>query len=402
MNFYSKIAKVIKSLANTHTSFKNAIYNQLDQNEKNFTKIYKIIIEIIRYRATIENIIDLFFSEEAIKDKELFMVFVYEYYFSDRKVKIGGKLMKMIKSRKEEVEKYITTNNLKLETNDSDVMYFRVLKGNQISLLDSDDIEKDEFITDLYSVNKKSQSMSKVFELRDSHKIIIQTKSSCLPAFLLQKYNKLKDFDIIDTCSAPGNKTLQLSEYFNKSKIFAFEINEKRFNILKDNITQYEAKNITALNEDFLATDPNDSKFSKVKIILADPSCSGSGTQNNSLEDNRMNGCCLDIAGSDIEEEKIERLRKLASFQAKILNHCMKFPKVKYISYSTCSIFMTENEYVVNKVLNENPNFRLVKLGDYEYTNFHSGLTDETKNTLRVCRKCHKLDGFYVAIFERK
>src|SRR4051812_4471225 len=99
MNFYSKISKVIKCLSNTQTSFKNAIYNQLQgyNNEQHFKKIYKIIVEIIRNKTAIENIIDIYFSNEIIKDKELLMVFIYEYYFSDKKIKIGGKLMKLVK-----------------------------------------------------------------------------------------------------------------------------------------------------------------------------------------------------------------------------------------------------------------------------------------------------------------
>jgi putative methyltransferase len=402
MNFFSKIAKVVKSLSNTKSSFKQAIYDQLQgfNNEEHFKKIYKIVIEIVRNRSAIEGIIDTYFSDDNIKDRELLMVFIYEYYFSDRKVKIGGKLMKMVKSKKDEITKHIEHNNLKISHSDSEIMYFRPVKGE---LPDFDDIEQDEFIEGLYSVNKKSQCISELFGLRDMNRIIIQTKSSCIPAYLLSKYAKCKDFDIIDTCSAPGNKTLQLSEYFEKSKIFAFEIDEGRYNILKDNVAKYGRKNINPLNQDFLSTDPNDTKYSKVKVILSDPSCSGSGTQNNSLEDNRMNNCCLEIAGSEIEEEKLERLRKLASFQSKILEHCMKFPGVKYISYSTCSVFMIENEYVVNKVLEKNKNFKLISLDKYnEYTNFHRGVTEETKNSLRVCRKCHSLDGFYVAIFERQ
>jgi putative methyltransferase len=407
MNFYSKIANIIKTISSQQTSFKNAIYQNISnhQDEKNFTKIYKIIIEIVRYKTSIENIIDIYFSNEMVKDKELLKVFIYEYFFSDKKIKIGGKLMKLIKSKKDEISNYIEKNNLKIKSADSEIMHFRILNNKDINTLfgnEADDIENDEFIKDLFSINKKTHGLKKIFELRDNNDIIIQSKSSCIPAYLLYKYHKINtNFNIIDTCSAPGNKTLQLSQYFTKSKIFAYEINENRFNILKNNLDKYKATNVEPINKDFLSIDPKDKRYKDVKIILADPSCSGSGTQNNSLEDNRMNECCLDIAGSDIEEENIGRLKQLASFQYKILEHCMKFPNVKYISYSTCSIYMTENEYVVNKVLENHKQFKLLRFGEYEYNQFHKGLTEETKDSLRVCRKCHGIDGFYVAIFER-
>jgi 16S rRNA C967 or C1407 C5-methylase (RsmB/RsmF family) len=80
----------------------------------------------------------------------------------------------------------------------------------------------------------------------------------------------------------------------------------------------------------------------------------------------------------------------------------MRFPNVRYISYSTCSIFMTENEYVVSKILNKHPEFKLVDIfTQIKELNFHTGITPETENTLRACRKCNCVDGFYVAIFEK-
>lgn len=57
---------------------------------------------------------------------------------------------------------------------------------------------------------------------------MIQSMSSALPPFLLfqgllNETNKKKKFDIIDACSAPGNKTLQLSELVgDRGQILAY------------------------------------------------------------------------------------------------------------------------------------------------------------------------------------
>jgi putative methyltransferase len=399
MNFYNKIANILRKVENDKISFKNAIYNNLSENDKNFTKIYKIVIEILRLKDALNGIIETFFENIEIKDKQLFKTLLYENFFSDKKVKIGGKLMKAIKAKKQVVSEFINKNNLntnRVETND--LMHFRVNKLSQVEPdLNFEDLNKDE-LDGLYYISKKSQNLYKVFELRDQSNIIIQTKSSFLPAYFLKNIVKQGIFDIIDSCSAPGNKTLQLSEYFMKSKVYAFEINDNRFEILQNNINIHNTlTTIQPIKMDFLTTDISDPKFKNVRIILADPSCSGSGTLNNSLDEKSMNECCLDIAGSEIEEKNISRLKKLSTFQIKILNHAMSFPSAKYISYSTCSVYMTENEYVVSKVLKTNPSF---VLKNFEH-NFHKGLTEETKNCARTCRKCHSIDGFFVAIFER-
>ena len=53
--------------------------------------------------------------------------------------------------------------------------------------------------------------------------------------------------------------------------------------MLKNTIEKYEASNIVARNADFLLVEPGKTK--KVKFILLDPSCSGSGMLTNFTRD---------------------------------------------------------------------------------------------------------------------
>jgi 16S rRNA C967 or C1407 C5-methylase (RsmB/RsmF family) len=254
MNLYSKIGKILKEIEENKISFKNAIYKYAQHdNERHFKTIYKLVVEILKLKKVIEGVIDTFFND-CVNDKHYFMVLIYEKYFSEgKKRKIGGKLMKLLKEKDEYIKKYINDNGgmTKSDEDQNNKMYFRInkqkvedLEALKYQLINLSSV-KDDFIENLYYIDKKenSNSIKVLFELRDKSQIIIQTKSSCLPAYILKKIvdkSDLKDnYEIIDSCSAPGNKTLQLAEYFPDSIINAFEINEGRFKLLLQNINKY-------------------------------------------------------------------------------------------------------------------------------------------------------------------
>jgi 25S rRNA (cytosine2278-C5)-methyltransferase len=96
---------------------------------------------------------------------------------------------------------------------------------------------------------------------------------------------KGKRFDVVDACAAPGNKTLQLAEYGGKGcSVLAFEKDGNRFKLLERTLNKYETSNVEARNDNFLEVDPS-SLSNKVKLILLDPSCSGSGMLTNFKRD---------------------------------------------------------------------------------------------------------------------
>lgn len=218
---------------------------------------------------------------------------------------------------------------------------------------------------------------------------ILQNLPTCLPPLILNpKINSL----VIDTCASPGNKTSHLAAIMkNTGRIFAFEKDKKRFDILKMNLKDCKVKNTICYNQDFtesLKNNENDKKinFSKnennffdSEYILVDPSCSGSGIHNNYKKDDL-------------------RLKKLSFFQKKILNFSMKLKKAKKIIYSTCSIHEEENEMVVEEILRENIEWELANcnsIGNYgnmKYEFYEKVRRFERKETI----------GFFCALFVRK
>lgn len=237
-----------------------------------------------------------------------------------------------------------------------------------------------------------------------SGEIIFQDKASCFPAYLLDPLPE--DGDIVDTCSAPGNKTTHIAAILLahssepdecSQSIHAFEKNKGRAETLEKMVNLAGSYPWTKLHQgqDFLKTDPDSPPFQNVGALLLDPSCSGSGIigrddmpelnlpvlkepSNAGSKPPKKGGkapqpkeeprkrkreehqtASLDVMVDDdgevtavnSEEELRARLEALSKFQLELLLHAFKFPAARKLTYSTCSIHAKENENVVQKAL---------------------------------------------------
>ncbi|KAH8595555.1 S-adenosyl-L-methionine-dependent methyltransferase [Bisporella sp. PMI_857] len=253
----------------------------------------------------------------------------------------------------------------------------------------------DEHVENLIAVSP-SVDLSKS-EAYKNGELILQDKASCFPAFLLNPGTE--DGDVIDSCSAPGNKTTHIAAILRSGSqgqtIHAFEKNKGRAETLGKMVGIAGSDGFTKLypGQDFLKANPNSAVFSKVGALLLDPSCSGSGIvgrdempelhlpvlkQNgaSNSKDTKKGGKhavkkddkkrkrdenedVLDVIVDDdgvvtamsTEDELKARLEALSTFQLELLLHAFKFPAAKKITYSTCSIHAEENELVVKKAL---------------------------------------------------
>ncbi len=224
--------------------------------------------------------------------------------------------------------------------------------------------------------------------------IILQDKASCFPAYLLDP--RPEDGDMIDACSAPGNKTTHLAAIMKSRgsphRIHAFEKDANRARTLEKMVKLAGSDPITTLHpgQDFLKTDPNAEMYSRVGALLLDPSCSGSGivgrdempdlhlprdpksgnekgdskkpgkdSKKRKREDDGGDGKPPAILVDDDGETTVltsdkdlkTRIEALASFQLSIIKHAMRFPAARKITYSTCSIYAGENEHVTMRAL---------------------------------------------------
>lgn len=149
-------------------------------------------------------------------------------------------------------------------------------------------------------------------------------------------------------------------------------------------------------HQDFLRIDPTLPEFAKVKGILLDPSCSGSGTSVQRL-DHLLPSAAEGRSEDELEKQRVEQL---ARFQQTALLHALSFPAVERVVYSTCSIHQRENEDVVRFVLPQ-ANAQGFQLASPFPSWPHRGLPvfDGAHHLLRTDPSRDNMDGFFVALF---
>ncbi len=227
------------------------------------------------------------------------------------------------------------------------------------------------------------------------NKLILQDKASCFPPHVLQPP---PGSQVVDACAAPGNKTSQLCALVGpQGHVFAFERDQRRFETLKKLTSRAlggvkpAASALTCEHADFLSVDPLDPKYAHVEYVLCDPSCSGSGMP-----------MSLERLLSNDTVDEVVRLQQLSRFQIKILKHAARFPSLRRLVYSTCSIHAEENEKVVQEILFSCPH---LKIAEGVLPNWHRRGLPEFEfapNVIRASAKEDQMNGFFVALFERK
>lgn len=317
-NIYSQAARVLASVVLKRTGLKSACFT----GNVNVKVVYALIQKVLPNYRRLEKEI----RKVKVPNKYLAVVMLYDFWATG-KISGGGYLKKLIMTTFPNAKPLISQKN--------STIWVRVNGFNSCEPCQEIG-KKDELIEGLYLANR-SQEITKLI---DEFHVIAQSKASCMPVAAL---NLVKgNWNAIDTCAAPGNKTIQLAENMKKfttGVLFAFEKDEKRFNLLKNRIFQAKADNIIAKNEDFF----NVTDFPNVKIAIVDPSCSGSGIIEHQMVD--YGKIHYDFEYSD------ERIVKLSEFQGKLLKKVLKIPGIQQVVYSTCSIYLQENEFVVEKAL---------------------------------------------------
>ncbi|CAD8113903.1 unnamed protein product [Paramecium sonneborni] len=389
MQKYSQIAALLQKCLDSKSTLKSIILKS-SQNQSFVRQAYAIISKAIQHYDQLYQIVEEIRSIQYIEiyDYNLLIVLMLDIFNPQNKKakKMGGVVARYLKNHKILIKQLLEKN--KIYEQEKKFIYIRALQKLPFEFI------LDEHIPNLCKVDYDiySQYLSKNPEFLKGNTYIVQSKSSALPAYLLLRNIKNKTSDIIDCCAAPGNKTIQLSQYAKENniigKIFAIERDEKRFEILKNRLNKYQCDNVEPLNLDFLTIKPQN--YPKIKIALLDPSCSGSGMLQLRMIEATKDDSII------VPQDKKEQVQQLSLFQSKMLNHLTLFKNLKLIIYSTCSIYKEENEDVANHFLSLHKQWESVNLFP-EWP--HRGI-DQNLHFIRV--PPNDSDGFFVAMFKRK
>lgn len=200
---------------------------------------------------------------------------------------------------------------------------------------------------------------------------------------------------ILDTCAAPGGKTLILAERNPEARVLACESSQHRLSELRQRLSTFADRvecrlaDATALNEE-----------SAFDLVLADVPCSGTGTLGRNPEiRHRL---------------RLEDLPRQAERQRAILSAALRAVRPGgCVVYSTCSLEPEENEHVVAAVLAENQNARQISLDLRIAALAQSGILTvpgaahlrnclTPEGALRLLPGALPTDGFHVALIEKQ
>jgi NOL1/NOP2/sun family putative RNA methylase len=198
-------------------------------------------------------------------------------------------------------------------------------------------LEKVPFLKNGYWVGKSKVSVGATAEYLLGY-YSIQEAAAQIPATL---FTNIKNKVVLDACSAPGGKTVQLADLMsNTGAIVALDVASQRLFALANHLERCHVSSVAVYRLDARLTSKLNQKFDR---ILLDVPCSG-----NFASDPQWFG-----------RRTIEDITRNAKVQRELLREAVKcLAPNGEIVYSTCSLEPEEDELNVNWAI-ENLNLRI-------------------------------------------
>ncbi len=209
-------------------------------------------------------------------------------------------------------------------------------------------------------------------------KIVIQDEASALASIIL---NPKPGEVVVDLCAAPGGKAEHMGELMNNTGvIYAFDIDKARIKRMQKILNRCGINIVKIFNEDARRA-PEILGRNIADKVLVDAPCTSSGTimKNQELR-------------WRITKDEIAKATKL---QYELLKTAIELVKPGgRILYTTCSLFREENEDIIDKILRNYDNVKIIPINGPLDPGFIPG-------TMRAWPHKHKLIGFFYALLQK-
>ena len=183
---------------------------------------------------------------------------------------------------------------------------------------------------------------------------------------------------VIDVCSCPGGKSFIAGILMeDKGEIHSFDLHESKLSLIAEGAERLGLKSIDIDCVD--AREPRSELFGTADKVICDVPCSGLGVISKK---------------PDLRYKSEEAVIGLSSLQLEILASSAKYLKVGgEILYSTCTLRKEENEEIVEKFLECNPEFTKI--------DFNIGNLESKNGMLTLVPHIHNTDGFFMAKLQK-
>jgi 16S rRNA (cytosine967-C5)-methyltransferase len=186
---------------------------------------------------------------------------------------------------------------------------------------------------------------------------------------------------ILDACAAPGGKTTHMAQKMeDRGEIYALDLSKGKLDLIEEMCQRLGIKIVRTIKTNAAQPLPIP-KGMRFDRILADVPCSGFGTL-------RKN--------PDLKWRRGEKdIKRLSELQFSILSNLSVYVKEGgVLIYSTCTVFHEENEDVVEKFLEEHPEFELDRIDKVLPEKCHPFIQNRYFKTFPPE---DEMDGFFVA-----
>lgn len=218
----------------------------------------------------------------------------------------------------------------------------KTTKQEIIKILEQKNIEYKETILEDFLYLEKVKNISELDLFKKGLITVQDIGAGKIPLVVNPKENEV----ILDACSAPGGKTTYLAQLMNnKGKVIAWDVHSHRVKLVEQTANRMGINIIETYTND--ATIFKEELVEKFDKILLDVPCLGLGVMKRK---------------PDIKwQRKQEDIEQINLIQKKILENGLKYLKVDgELVYSTCSIIKEENEEIIQEVLKDTTQYKLI------------------------------------------